>query len=262
MPPHVTTARAQYRQVADLIRAGIENGEYPPGSLMPPEPVLAARYGTTRAVVSKASHILRGEGLIHVIRGRAGRGAGTWVRPIPVIRREAVTRYRQEVREYAGSRGAFDAEIRSQGMTPRVDLQIARETPPLPLHVENILGPWPVLVRRRMMYADDIPVQLAPSYIPLDIADGTALAEKDSGPGGIVSRFADLGYRQTRITESIRLRRATDPERAFLRLEEDAPVTEILHTGWAGERPVEVTVHSLPGYLWLLDYEWSLSHPQ
>jgi hypothetical protein len=54
---------------------------------------------------------------------------------------------------------------------------------------------------KRRMYANDVPVQLAPSYIPLKIAEGTAIAEPDPGAGGIISRFAELGYAQVRITE-------------------------------------------------------------
>jgi GntR family transcriptional regulator len=110
------------------------------------------------------------------------------------------------------------------------------------------------------MYANNVPVQLAPSYIPLDIAEGTALEQPDSGPGGIVSRFADLGYAQVRITESVRVRRATDEEQSFLKLEEDEPVIEIMHTGWTAEnRPVEVCVHSVPAYLWTLNYDWPIT---
>jgi len=109
------------------------------------------------------------------------------------------------------------------------------------------------------MYANDVPVQLAPSYIPLEIAEGTRIAERDSGPGGIISRFAELGYAQVRITETVRVRRPDEEEQQFLSLEEDQPVIEIWHVGWtADDRPVEVCVHSVPAYLWTLDYEWPI----
>jgi len=76
-----------------------------------------------------------------------------------------------------------------------------------------------------------------------------------------VSRFADLGYRrQVRITESVRVRRSTEEEQTFLKLEDDEPVVEIFHVGWTAEdRAVEVCVHSVPAYLWTLDYEWAVS---
>jgi GntR family transcriptional regulator len=84
-----------------------------------------------------------------------------------------------------------------------------------------------VVVRQRRMYADNVPVQLATSYIPADIAAGTQIAEVDSGPGGIISRFAELGFAQTRITETVRWRTPTAAERAFLRLDKGQVVAEI-----------------------------------
>jgi len=243
-----------YRQVADALRDAIERGEYPPGSMLPPEPEIAARYGTARSTVNQAMRVLRAEGLVHPRRGRASAGAGTYVRPIPQIRRRAMTRYMMAVREHEAARGAFDAEIRAQGMTPRSDVQVAIvDAPP---RVAAVLG-REVLMRKRRMYADDIPVQLAPSYIPLDIAEGTALMQDDTGPGGMLSRLADLGYAEVRFTESVRTRRATREEGEFLGLADDSPVMEIWHVGWTcDDRPVEVCVHSVPAYGWVLDYEW------
>ena len=50
----IDTPRPEYMQVADALRAAIEAGEWEPGALIPPEPELAARYGTTRATVNRA----------------------------------------------------------------------------------------------------------------------------------------------------------------------------------------------------------------
>lgn len=255
----VESPRPQYRQIADLLRDAIERGEYPPGSQFPSEPELAQRYGVSRPTVNRAVTILRGEGLVRVVRGR-----GTVVREIPFIRRSSIARYLRESRERTGGRGAFDAEIRSLGMTPRSDVQVTvAEAPERVARALNLPdGQRSVVIRKRHMYANDIPVQLAPSYIPLEIAQDTQLAEQDSGPGGIISRFAELGHAQVRITESVRIRRASDEEQQFLRLEEDEPVIEIWHVGWtAADRPVEVCVHAVPAYLWILDYEWLTDLP-
>lgn len=254
----VENPRSQYRQMADLLRSAIERGEYPPGSLLPSEPELSRRHNVSTATANRAVAILRGEGLVRVERGR-----GTVVREIPVIRRSAVARYLQSARERNGGRGAFDTEIRGLGMTPRSDVTVS--IGPAPDRVAEALrldSGERVVIRSRRMYANDVPVQFAPSYIPLDIAEGTQITERDSGPGGIISRFAELGHAITRITESVRIRRATDAEQEFLRLEEDQPVIEIWHTGWTAEdRPIEVTVHAAPAYLWILDYEWLTDPP-
>ena len=248
--------RSQYRQLADLLRDAIAAGDYPPGSPLPSEPVLAERYGVSRPTVNRAISILRNEGVVRVERGR-----GTIVREIPVIHRKATSRYQQTAREQSGGRGAFDGEIRKLGMTPRSDVTVSRAVPP-PAVAEalGLAADQEVVVRKRHMYVNDVPVQLAPSYIPADIAQGTALEQHDSGPGGIISRFAELGHAQVRVTESVRVRRGTDEEQTFLRLEDDEPVIEIFHVGWtADDRPVEVCVHSVPAYLWTLDYDWSIA---
>jgi GntR family transcriptional regulator len=249
--------RSRYQQLADRLRASINSGEYLPGSTMPSEAQLAIRYNVSRPTVNNAMTLLRAEGLVRVERGR-----GTIVRELPVIHRHAVTRYTRAARERAGGRGAFDGEIRSMGLIPRSDITVSREIPPS--EVAEALGISPdsesVIVRRRKMYADDVPVQLAPSFIPAEIAVGTALAEVDSGPGGIISRFADLGYEQTRATESVSIRRATLAEQEFLRLDDNAFVAEIFHVGWtADERAVEVCIHSISAAQWVLDYELPLS---
>lgn len=249
-------SRSQFRQLADILRDAIERGDYPAGSALPSENDLASRYGVSRATANRAVLILRSEGLVSAERGR-----GVIVRAIPVIRRNAAGRYERAARESGGARGAFDAEIRALGMAPRTDVQVGPAVPPAA--VAETLGVDPgqpsTIARDRRMYADDIPVQLAVSYIPADIAAGTQLAEPDSGPGGIISRFAELGHAQTRVTETVRVRRPTDAEADFLRLEPDQPVTEIFHVGWtADDRAVEVCVHTFPAFVWALDYAWPI----
>ena len=251
----LTPRRSEFRQIADILRTKIESGEYAPGSLLPSQPELAAEYQVSQPTINQAVRILRTEGLI-----RVARGIGAIVREIPVIQRDAMARYHQTARERAGSRGAFDGEIKSLGMIPRSDLTVSRIRAP-----DNIATALQlpansyVVVRKRHMYANDYPVQLAPSYIPADIADNTPLSEKDSGPGGIISRFKDLGYEQVRITEAVKVRRATAEEQSFLRLEQESPVTEIFHIGYTAEnKPVEVCIHSIPSHLWILNYEWDI----
>ena len=46
--------RSQYRQVADLLRVGIERGEYAAGSALPAESDLASRFGVSRVTINRA----------------------------------------------------------------------------------------------------------------------------------------------------------------------------------------------------------------
>ena len=129
---------------------------------------------------------------------------------------------------------------------------------PAPAEVAGRLGVEQgatVLVRRRVMSANDIPVQLAASYFPLDIADGTQLAEADTGPGGAYSRLADLGHAPAAFTEDIDVRRPTDDEAHALRMGEDQRVYEIVRTAeTAAGRIVEVNVIVLPVHQWRLRF--------
>lgn len=53
-----------YRQVADLLRAQIEEGELRPGDKLKNEDALAEEFGTGKATVRQALRLLRTEGLI------------------------------------------------------------------------------------------------------------------------------------------------------------------------------------------------------
>ena len=68
-------------------------------------------------------------------------------------------------------------------MTPRSDVEAERGVPPARVAraLRLQMGEPNVIVRKRRMYANDVPVQFALSYIPLKIAEGTAIAEPDPG---------------------------------------------------------------------------------
>jgi DNA-binding GntR family transcriptional regulator len=178
-----------------------------------------------------------------------------------IIYRDAAARYQQAARECGSARGAFDAEIRRLGMVPRCDVDVARCVPlPSVAHALGMGERELAVARKRRMYADGIPVQMATSWIPLAIAQGTPIEQEDPGPGGILSRLAEAGHAQARITETVSVvPHGTSEEKAFLRLAPAEPVIEIFHAGWtAAGRAVEVCVHVLPAAVWTLGYEWAI----
>jgi GntR family transcriptional regulator len=254
-----SSGASQYQDVAARLRATIAS-QYPRGSQLPTEDQLAQQLGVHRVTVNRALSILRAEGLVYVHRGK-----GTFVTEIPPIRRNAVLRYSRDARERSGGRGAFAAEIAALGRSPRSDVTVSRVVPPS--RVAIILGvsdqAETCIRRARSMYADDTPVQIADSYIPLEIAAGTAIENEDSGAGGIISRFAELGLAQVRITEEINIRPPEPDEADFLRMSPDQRVYDVTHTGWTADgRPVEVCLHVMPAHQWRLEYEWSTDqHP-
>ena len=59
-----------YRQIAELLRADIENGIYPPGSVIPSVKSIEQDTGCTHVTVRKGIKILADEGLVVVAPGK------------------------------------------------------------------------------------------------------------------------------------------------------------------------------------------------
>lgn len=252
--------RSQYRQVADLLRDGIERGEYPPGSPLPSELDLASRFGVSRVTINRAVQLLRGEGLVRVLRGR-----GTVVRAIPAIRRNSSRRYQRAAREEGGGRGAFDFEIRRLGLTPRTEVVQLEAVQP-PTAAATVLGlkdGEEALIRKRQLFASDEPVLLATSYIPWKIAEEAGVTNIDTGPGGTYSRLADIGLGPVRFSEDVRARIPTAEEETFFSPSETQQVFEIVHISWLDDgRAVEYRLDTLPTFQWIMHFEWDAENSQ
>lgn len=65
-----------------------------------------------------------------------------------------------------------------------------------------------VVVRRRLILADDQPVEVAESYYPASIAAGTPLAENKKVRGGAVRVLADAGFSLDESVERVTAERA------------------------------------------------------
>lgn len=253
------SAASQYREIANIVRIRVQDGTYARGGQLPREEDLAAQLGVNRVTVNRALKVLVAEGLLRVHRGK-----GTFVRDLPPLPRHAV-RHSREHRERGESRGALAAELTELGYELRSDNTVGPGRPPE--HVAEILGVDPgtdsVIVRGRHMKvipsegSGEVPVQIATSYIPRVIADGTPIAEDDSGVGGISSRLAELGYGQREIEERITVRPPTEEESRLLEMADDQRVYDITHIGWtADDRPVKVTTYVMPTHQWDLRYRY------
>lgn len=224
------------------------------GAALPSEADLAEKLGSSRALVNKAVAHLMAEGML--IR----QGKKALVHPIPTILRQVPTRYTTRYREAQGARGAFDAEIKQHGLQPRWTTEPGeQEAPP---HVAKLLDIEPgsvVATRARDMFANEVPVQIAVTYLPRDVATSGGLTDVDSGPGGLISRLSETSNQQTTVTETIHVRVPNEREQEVLRLPSDSRVYELTHAARTAQgRCVEVTVHVMPVHLWDLSYTWDL----
>lgn len=171
-----------------------------------------------------------------------------------MIVRDARTRYRQ--RAEGGAHGAFEAETKRAGGTPRAEVSVGRGS--APADIAKLLSAGTsdqVTIRSRRMYDGERLVQLADTYIPADVAEvAPRVAEVDTGEGGIISRMADAGLTQTDVVEDVEQRPATAEQAEALGVETDDMLLVITHSGLTAEgQVVEVTRHTL-GRGWTLRY--------
>ncbi len=246
----IEAPKPRFAQIADIIRDRIRRGVHAPGSPLPSEPELADEFAVSRVTINRAVGLLRGEGLVQVKRGR-----GAFVRSVPVITRVGTRRHGARDK----GRGAYDVELRRLGLEPTWTATVERvpasqQTGEL-LDVE--IGSE-LVVRRRRYFANDVPVQIADTYLATELAEKAGVTEENTGPGGTYSRLADVGRGPVHFSEDVTCRGASSAEAAFLEIEPNQPVFEILFVAADREnRPVAVTRHVVAGHQWKLRYEWT-----
>jgi len=240
-----------YRQIADQLRRAIQRGDLEPGGRVPSEAELMEHYGVARMTVRQAVAELKAEGLVIAEHGR-----GVFVRNRPTVRRLASDRFARRHRE--AGKAAFLAETESLG-TPGVDqLEVgqvmAGERVAQRLKVRKTAK---VVRRDRRYLIDEVPVELATTYVPLTIARGTLITSQDTGPGGVYARIEEAGIQLGSFTEEAGARMPTPEERRRLSLPEGTPVITVTRVAYDVERrPVEMTdtVKSAPSYV--LEYSF------
>lgn len=245
------TPRARYQQIADNLREAIRRGDFKAGDMLPSQPQLANEYGVSRTLAKQAIDVLVAEGL-----ARAEHGRGVIVLAVPVTKRaRTIDRdYRSETR---GS--SFAEELRRQGLTPRTELvQLGEFKPPARIAEHLQLGEHDLtLIRKRLMWASEAPVQIATSYTPMAYAGSVDIAKPDVGPSGLYRRLAERGYGPVLFTEDVEVRGATQDEAKFLGIPVGESVYEILRTAIDAEgRKVETCANVLAAKQWQLTYKW------
>src|SRR5215218_307015 len=202
-----TSDRPVFKQIADGLRSAILSGELEPGARVPSEQELIDGYGVARGTIRQAMNLLRSEGLVRTEHGR-----GSYVRDRPPVRRLAHDRFARRHRQRG--QAAYLAELEADGRRPEVQvLEIARVKAPdeVAVWLQLAIGAE-VVIRRRRYLADGDPMELATSYIPWELAEGTAIADANTGPGGIYARLEEGGHQLKRFSEEVAARMPTSDE--------------------------------------------------
>lgn len=242
------TAGARYRRILDDLRQQIQVGQLSEGDRLPSQSQLAGSYGVTRVTVAKAIAALAAEGLVST---RVGSGA--YVRRFQRILRSSPRRLTASW--WGTGHAVQDADT---GVRPR-SLGVEVQPLPVPDDVAEAMGlaPGTMTIRRirRFVVDEDRAVQLATSWYPADIAAGTAIAQRDTGPGGAPARLAEVGHAPARHRERILVRMPSPTEREALNLAPGTPVAQIFRLSYdASGRCVEATRMVLDGSAYELEY--------
>jgi GntR family transcriptional regulator len=238
-----------YRQIADRLRERIASGELAPDDRLPSEAELMSSYSAARATVRQAVGVLRSEGLVVAEQGR-----GAFVRSRPPVRRLASDRFAR--RHRSQGKAAFLAEM--EGRQPEVEV-LAVEPSTASAEVAERLGlPEDAKVLRRFRrYLDGgQPLEVATSYIPWSLAEGTAMVEPNPGPGGIYARIEEQGRRLARFSEDVTARMPTAEEVRALALPSGTPVLHLVRTAYDSDgQAVEVCDTVMAADRYVLSYE-------
>ncbi|MFE2635176.1 GntR family transcriptional regulator [Streptomyces scopuliridis] len=239
------------RRIAEELRMSIESGDLAPGSLLPSERELTARYGISTGTANKVVALLKSTGLVESQVGR-----GVFVKRRTQLIRHAHDRYSR--RHRLGGKAPFRSEVEAQGRAPRVEVtDIARMNPPA--WVGQRLGTpagAQVIRRENTYFVDERPVQIVNTYIPLSIGADTSLEEVTPGPGGIYAAFEEQGHRLTRMLEEVQARMPRHDEVERLDALPGTPVLDVVHVSYdQDETPMDVSHFILRGDENVLTYE-------
>lgn len=90
--------------------------------------------------------------------------------------------------------------------------------------VKEVLNTAWFVARRRLLTVDGRPVEIATSFYPASIAEGTALAEPKPIKGGAVRLLADLGWTAARVVEDVGAIAADKEQADLLRVPIGSPL--------------------------------------
>jgi len=223
-------------QLADLLRAEIQEGHRRPGSQLLTESEFQHAYGVSRTTIRAALATLASEGLV-----LTRKGFGSYVRDRQPLRRVSSTHRHAAHRE--SGKPEFDTEAIAQGQAPsRRMLRV--EHGPVPGDVATWLQVPPgeeAVIRERIQLLDGVPAVISTSYYPLWLAAGTRLESPDALPEGPDNLIEQMGHRFARGLELLRARMPSPEEVRLLELDPGVPVVRMLHIDYdPGGRTLQV----------------------
>jgi GntR family transcriptional regulator len=238
----------RHQEIAADLQRRISEGEFPPGTNLPPYEELSESYGAGLATIRTALLELKAAGLVRSVP-RVGVIVREPVEAIRVKRGNLVTRDDGGY-VFPSFRPGEPWQVHElpRGTGPKVANQ------PVPSEIAEHLDITPgtdTLRRRRVTSpVGEPPFQLADTWIHPDaVADAPRTADRNTGPGGYLDRLEEAGHGPLSWQEIARVRLPDHSEARALKIAPSFPVLELTRVGTSARtgQAVEVTVSVIPG---------------
>lgn len=200
-----------YHQLAELLRAAIDDGVLPAGTRLENEVALADRLGLSRPTMRRALQELVHRGML--VRRR---GVGTQVVHPKVSRSMALT--------------SLHDDLVSTGQSSRTEV-LEYTVGPVAAEVTEALGLAPdadVLTLRRLRYAGGEPLALMTNYLPAALAPGRERLETE----GLYQCLRDRGVHLRVAHQKVGARLATSAEARLLDERPRSPLVTMERTAY------------------------------
>lgn len=183
------------RQIFLVLRDGIAQGTYPPGSALPKEEALVQLFGVARATVRRALADLEADGLV-----QRRHGSGTFVREgLSTAASLATLGFIEELKHTSQS---TDVRVIAVGYAaPPLKVRAFLQTPPDETALHAV----------RMRLANGIPLMITEAWVPMDVGQGITAAALRKKP--MYEVLQGLGVSFGRVVQEISAESA-DPYKA------------------------------------------------
>lgn len=239
-----------YQRIADDLRRQIDEGTLRIGARIPSRSELKRAYEASDQTVDRAVRVLKSAGYAE---GQFGRGVFVTDRaPVGTL-----------LRSTGAVDSPFAASLAAMGReTGSAVVWEATSTPTTaPERIAARLGIEPgdaVMCTQYEYLSERRPVQLATSWEPLEITEGTDVVCPEQGPyarRGVRGRLAAIGIRVVRAAELVGARPATSPEAETLGCSPGQCVTAVERTHYDEDgRAVETSDIVVRADRWRLEY--------
>ena len=211
----------KYYQLANILRAQIEDGAFSAHDAIPSERQLEEKYGLSRPTIRQAIDLLSRQGYLYRVHGK-----GTFVSP-PKLQKGML------------ELTSFSEDMRSRGLKPgHKILEFGYVIPNLKVRRQlEIDDPNQKVLRiKRLRYGDDEPIGLQDSY--LNLGDKFVITREEMGESGSIYAILQekFGIFPTEADETLEVTLATPEEAGLLEIPDGAPLLLNERTLWSQDR--------------------------